>query len=1218
MKLFTAALWLAAGVSSVTITAHRQRQIGGSPCHVPAVLQCNNVPPRNCCGVVRPGEPFRAMLFTGLDTTGVPEQATVFRTGQNTPCGQSCNSDGGHNNLCVSCSQTNPEIAGGFYFRPGRRRDEEGLEGANCTTVLPDIAFIEGHRFSVYHGVPNDISDRIVDLALDEARYDDVSADLLEYEISDEASVEADHLYNRQINEVNAKSESPQNTAIESFAVKAVAPQPQGTSRGTFTSFASSSSKRLPGAREQRNLRTMDSNSGCEFNVHNINVEVDDSPIFTLERVRFHFPFTPEFVAAQVANKVIILALSDKRILRINYVLRPREIEDIELPKTTAGGATIRRMFLDPTASHLFICASNGDNYYLHSHSRQPHLLGKLHHISLESIAWNPALPTASTGEILLGASDGRIYETLIGSSIGSRKGSPKDVKYLKVIQHIHYGPITGLWLDSPEGRLGVRRLMIATPSRLTHVTGRTIDEREGIVGIYAGLFESNRSEHHEVCFTAEGQSSLVVSPAPQDMSLYNRNGYERTFAWLTSQGVFQGKLLNSREDSGMGSNPFSESKMLTKTQIVTPEPSARFEDSSEVIEAIALTQWHILSLVGGWVIITNRLTSQMISKHQVSDERQRLSGLAVDHMHNTFWVYTSKEIFEIVIQDEERVIWRIMMGLQRFEPALQLARTRTQRETVAAAYGDHLFGQGRWNEAAVLYGRSNKAFESLALEMIDKNQTDALRLFLMSRLAATDKRATTQRTMLATWIVELLIAKLNTLEDIANGSAQSNPLRHRDLQDLLNSVQKEYQEFINDFKNDLDKKTAYDIMDSHGRERELLFFADAVNDYEYIMAYFMQREQWSGALDVMEKQIDPNIFYLYSSVLMNHAPERMVDIWMKNTHLESRKLIPALLGYNTTYSGGVNQAIRYLSYVVYQLQSEDSVVHNTLVSLHASQPAEDELSLLSYLESQGNRPKYDLDFAFRLCDQHRRTLSCVYIYTILARYRDALDIALSHDELELAAEVADQPKNQPQLRKQLWLVVAQKVISQSGDASVAVNLLGRCELLTIEDLLPLLPDFVAIDAFKEEICNTLEDYCRGIDRLAREMDESARSVTHIKRKIAALDHRYAIVEPGDKCCACGLPLLSRLFFAFSCQHAFHADCLTELVLEQVGADEAKRIRHLQLQASMDAHNSKREAIVAELDSLVASACILCSDFAIRNIDEPFITKGDKPEEWML
>jgi hypothetical protein len=404
----------------------------------------------------------------------------------------------------------------------------------------------------------------------------------------------------------------------------------------------------------------------------------------------------------------------------------------------------------------------------------------------------------------------------------------------------------------------------------------------------------------------------------------------------------------------------------------------------------------------------------------------------------------------------------------------------------------------------------------------------------------------------------------------------------------------KEYQDFVNKYKHDLDRKTVYDIISSHGRETELLYFANAVNDYNYVLSYWVQREKWSEVLGVLKKQTDADVFYRYSSVLMTHVAQDTVDILMRHADLKPRKLIPALLEYNRTFSGGAmaqNQAIRYLNYVVYQLNSKDAAVHNTLVSIYASHPSKDESGLLSYLQAQGDEPRYDPDFALRLCIQHHRTLSCVHIYTSMGQYLQAVDLALSHNELELAAVIADRPMTNDRLRKSLWLAVARKVISQSDGIKAAIDFLKQCDLLKIEDLIPFFPDFVMINNFKEEICGALEDYSRNIDDLKTEMDESSQTAANIKVDIAALDHRYAIVEPGEKCYVCGLPLLSRQFFVFPCQHSFHSDCLGTRVLEQAGVAKASRIRDLQMQIHKGlVSGTKREAVVAELDSLVAAA----------------------------
>jgi hypothetical protein len=53
---------------------------------------------------------------------------------------------------------------------------------------------------------------------------------------------------------------------------------------------------------------------------------VDELPIFSVEHVQLQFSISADFVAAQVANNVIILALSNGRILRID-LNRPEDID---------------------------------------------------------------------------------------------------------------------------------------------------------------------------------------------------------------------------------------------------------------------------------------------------------------------------------------------------------------------------------------------------------------------------------------------------------------------------------------------------------------------------------------------------------------------------------------------------------------------------------------------------------------------------------------------------------------------------------------------------------------------------------------------------------------------------------------------------------------------------------------------------------------------------
>ena len=40
--------------------------------------------------------------------------------------------------------------------------------------------------------------------------------------------------------------------------------------------------------------------------------------------------------------------------------------------------------------------------------------------------------------------------------------------------------------------------------------------------------------------------------------------------------------------------------------------------------------------------------------------------------------------------------------------------------------------------------------------------------------------------------------------------------------------------------------------------------------------------------------------------------------------------------------------------------------------------------------------------------------------------------------------------------------------------------------------------------------------------------------------------------------------------------------------------------------------------VMTHFEKSLTVSSILCSDFAIKRIDEPFITRDDRPEEWAL
>lgn len=869
---------------------------------------------------------------------------------------------------------------------------------------------------------------------------------------------------------------------------------------------------------------------------------------------------------------------------------------DIDLPKKTSEVGLIRRLFLDPSASHLIINTTLGENYYLHTQSRQPKPLSRLKGVGIESIAWNPSIPTASTREILLGATDGNVYEDYIEPSSEFYRSQEK---YLKAVYKVPDGPVSGLWVDLIPGRSDTRRVLVASPNKLLHFVGKIGRHgQEGSGSIFTKLFETEAPTLHEVNRGAQSsQSALVVSPDSPESQTTENETRERTYAWLSAQGVFHGRLRTSTASASLGSTLFNNSKLIPRSHIPASEnASGRKRVAQDPFAGVALSQWHVLCLVEGRIVALQRLNERIVYDQVVLEPGDSALCLLADQKKNTYWLFTTQDIFEIVVTDEDRDVWKIMLKSQQFGLASQYAKNPSQKDAVAMASGDHLISKGQYLEAANVYGKSSRPFEQVALAFIDHGEQDALRRYLLTKLATYKKSSTMQRTMIASWLVEIFMSKLNSLDDTITTKAQlTENSNTAETKDELAIIRKEFQDFVNRYKTDLDRKTTYEIISSHGREQELLSYATAVDDYNYVLSYWVQRERWQESLDVLKKQTDPSIFYRYGSVLMVHAPIELVDVLMRHPDLDPLKLIPALLNYNKTNPDiplEKNQAVRYLLFTVNALHTTTPAIHNTLISIYASHPSPSESALLSYLSthSLSNPPPYDTDFAFRLCIQHARVRSAVHIYTSMGSYASAVDLALKHNEIDLASLVADGPSSATDapLRKRLWLAVAKKVISQQGTGSIktAIDFLKRCDLLRIEDLIPFFPDFVVIDDFKDEICAALESYSRSIASLEQEMDASAATAESIKLDIKQLDRRYAIVEPGERCRVCELPLLSRQFFVFpSCQHSFHSDCLGKKVLEGSGLTVRGRIRELQAQIG---RGGRREKEGRELDALVA------------------------------
>ncbi|CAE6482992.1 unnamed protein product [Rhizoctonia solani] len=870
----------------------------------------------------------------------------------------------------------------------------------------------------------------------------------------------------------------------------------------------------------------------------------DEEPIFRLAPVQYTPP--AQITNLVVSNNILIICFNNNNLHRIDMAMQDY-IGELSLGKKPQE-ATVHKMFLDPSGKHLLITTAQGDNYYLYEGWKKSKQLGRLKMV-IEAVAWNDEklFPYSgasshsgpSTHEILLGGRNGTIYEALISPAEEFFKSPDRYVQAVYTLPDKQ--SVCGIKFERLKDDPSRAVVVIATASRLYQ-----------LVGPVGGKADTDGSRVFETLFASYNRDTPATRQLAGDLS----------------------------------SQDFLDTSSLLPYPTSLADGSSRSPGGNNFPLGVVLTEFHFLLLLSDRVMGYSRLDDSLIYDEAISLRRaERLLGIVSDPINRTLWIYSTNGLYEVVRVDEERDVWKIYLDKADYALALKFAKLPRHRDTVLAAQGAAFFNQGQFIQAAQSYSQSVSApFEEVALKFVDVGERDALRYFLRSRLATTRKTDVTQRAMLATWLIEFYLSKCNELDDLIASSSASNDVSNLQAEQI--HLEEELQEFFETYKANLDRKTTYDLIRGHGRTDVFLDFAGVTGDFERIIEHWVSEEEWVKAIDVLHRQVreliyrkvlhidiaskpDLELYYRFASAMIRSAPKETVDAWTRRPALDPIRLIPALLQQQHRPVNPLqqNHSVRYLNHLVFEQGNTTPTIHNLIVTFLAAN--NDDGPLLRFLTTApsdpiSSRPYYDLDYALRICRTNGRIQPCVHIYAKMGLYEESVSLALEKGDLELAQITANMPEDDIQLRKKLWLKVARYVVEDKKDIKTAMQFLSNTELLKIEDILPFFPDFVVIDDFKDDICNALEDYSARIVELKQDMDGAMESAAAVSRDISQLKNRFVIIEQGERCTQCQAPLLLRQFYAFPCQHTFHADCLIGLAKESLSAVQLRRIVALQ------------------------------------------------------
>ncbi|SMN20680.1 similar to Saccharomyces cerevisiae YLR148W PEP3 Component of CORVET tethering complex [Maudiozyma saulgeensis] len=738
-------------------------------------------------------------------------------------------------------------------------------------------------------------------------------------------------------------------------------------------------------------------------------------------------------------------------------------------------------------------------------------------------------------------------------------------------------------------------------------------------------------------------------------------------FAWATSSAIVYGDISMNRTPN---ESILNSAKILFNNEILQNNVE-NYEMNDIIIKDIVLTNYHIIILRDSTLTMVNQLDNKIAYQESIqspadnqSSTNEQFIGLTVDNYNEaeglTFWCYSNTNIYEIIVNNEPLSVWDLLCEQKSFDEALALPGLNDWiRSLINLRKGNFLFKDEKdIVNAAKYFGQSDSAtIGEIALKYMaydkDNNKdtaTNALQEYLIMKMSQlnqpnNENANKVPRTLLSSWIIWNFMKQLNGLDEKISLNVQID-------EQLLIAKRNDLQESFNNFltKNvtALDIPTVYQIITNQNRTHDLLFFANLIDDYEYMISYWVKHENWYESLKILLKYQNPPTVYKYSTILLVSSPDATINAWMKIKQLNPVNLLPAILTFFTNFQKNLaitgherspkkNYALTYLlNYIDDRISTNSSVppiLYNTTLyimlatnNVVTSSTAMENQKIIGFLKTyEGN---YDINFILQISMKFRCHEVAMYLLSELKLYEEAVSIGIKYGIIEEAKTIIskidlteDAELDQEKLKKRLWLKIASHMLSNISSDSLDIKqiikslLLESNNILEIKDLLMLCEKTTTIANLKDELIKSLENHNENMNIISKDIKRSILLKERIKDEIQNFDKKYNIIEPGESCNYCDKFLQSRKFIIFPCNHCYHKDCIMKLILNSTDYNLINEIQKLTRTIKNDHLDQDTEA---KLEMLLTTKCYLCSDMNINTIDNSFTVDETEMNKWNI
>ena len=915
--------------------------------------------------------------------------------------------------------------------------------------------------------------------------------------------------------------------------------------------------------------------------------EVFNLLLFSSIRLR-----TAEIKHISLSSKYIYIITSDNQALRWELdsqdkAKEPKK-ESMEELIIRAPSLEMNKVFCDPTGFHTLIAMASSDTHYIHETATKSSLVSKLHGYSIESVCFNQKSEYLLTKEVLLGTATGLVLELAL--EYDKTLDSVKGVSLIKLIELPYTLPVYGLQYEIYPGVPSKVSVMAATVSCLYQFFGDANDQRKAE---FNRIFEKYRSNPSLITSSVHEVGAEIEK---SQLQFYYKRSRAESFAWMSGSGLMYGKFASNA----------SEELFVTK---MTPLPYP-LRENDEVI-GIAITAYHTYLLFKRELCVFSKLNHELV--HTVNFDLRtghELKGVVFDLETHSLTVWSNRFVYKLMIENEGKDVWKYYADQGLYEEAVDFCKQTSSPALpkVTGLLADSLYKKGKQVEAAAVYAESDKDFETCCLKLVD-NST-ALQKFLESELKLMGAELKTQRTLVTTWLAEIYLYNINCV--------------YIDDDDTRVATEEDFRTFLSLHSNDLDAITVYTLLQTHGRIEDWVYFAELKGNFEMVILHHMNQQEFVKALTKLE-HVDSlsreSLLYRYSPIFMQNEPEMTVKLLMdtaveRRGILDLKRLIPGLLNVPIELR---NHAIKFELFCVQELGMKDKNLHNLLI-FHLAENDPPMLSKYLLEEEAKSNLGFDTEYALSVFKLNNCIDALILLYGMLNMHSEAVSIALEHGFFALAKENAQKLENiDESLARRVWLKIAIFMVKNS-DIESALEIMHESKLVKMEDLLPYFDDKLSISNFNAELCTALNGYKESIEELQEDLLHSTRSREIVREDIYTSKHSCIELEVLQLCEICGKFVILKNFYIYPCVHAYHKDCLIEVLMpilelrDYIRAKELKAV--LDKLQTLESVDGEPHPLEESLDKILAPTCYLCSTWFIESIKDNMLDNAFEIDSW--